>query len=259
MSFRQQILFWLIILAILTLLFGQEPGGLTESFYFVCLLLPVAIGTSWFFNDILVGKYLMARRYWEFGLYFVYSMIISLWAQMIVITLAFAVLARFHMDQLNPNIMNIRLLALTVYGIVFLQAFINMYRQFNYARSRTSELEKEQQIREKAFLMVKADRKQHRIEHDQILYIESLSDYVCFVLSDRENITTRETISRLEKRLPGNFVRIHRSFIVRKEAIESFTREEVRIGEFALPVGRKYKEAFIEEMDTPILPPSRGA
>jgi two-component system, LytTR family, response regulator LytT len=248
MTFRQQLLFWLIMLLMLTLLFGQGITGMITSFYFVCMLLPVAIGTSFVFNEVLVPRFLITRRFWLFGLYFIYSMVISLWAQMIVITIAFIVLAEFHTDQLNPNIMNIRLLALAVYGLVFLQAFLNMYKSFISLNRSAAELRKEQENIDQGFLIVKADRKQYRINYLDILYVESLSDYVRFVLSEGESVSTRETISRLEKRLPKTFVRIHRSFIVRKEAIRSYTKEEVFIGEYILPVGRKYKRLFVKEV-----------
>ena len=245
MSFRHQAIFWLIILVVLTFLFAHPPGGLTESFYFVCVLLPVAIGTSWFFNEILVPRFLFTRQYAKFSLYFLYVLIVSLWAQMIIIFFAFIVLAELRMDRLNPEIMNIRLLALVVYGIVFLQAFINMYLKFQVAAKTMEELRADKLKREHGSLTIRANRIKHQIDFDDILFIESQSDYVCLNLSNREPITTRETISGLEKQLPENFIRIHRSFIVRKEAIHSYSKEEINIGEHRLPIGRKYKESFL--------------
>jgi hypothetical protein len=246
MSFRHQAIFWLIILVVLTVLFAHPPGGFSESFYFVCTLLPVAIGTSWFFNEILVPRYLFTGRYGKFSVYFLYGMIVSLWAQMIVIFFAFIVLAELRVDRLDPEIMNIRLLALVVYGIVFLQAFINMYVKFQGASRSMEVLRSEQLKRQRGVLSIRANRKKHQIDFDDILYIESQSDYVRLTLGSREPISTRETISNLEKRLPDNFIRIHRSFIVRKEAIQSYTKEEVSLGEFSLPIGRKYKENFFD-------------
>jgi len=248
MTFRQNVIFWILILVVLTLLFGQGPGGLIQSFYFVCMLMPVAVGTSWLFNDILVPRYLIPGRYVKFVVNFIYSMIISLWAQMVVIFLSFILLANYQLENMDPLTTNIRLLTLTIYGIVFLQAFVNMYRKFQEASHAAAKLATEQKKQEKGYLMVRANRKQRRLAYEDILYVESLSDYLRFVLKEAEPVTTRETISRLEKQLPQNFVRIHRSFIVRKESVQSFTREEVHIGDQVLPVGRKYKEEFVRRM-----------
>lgn len=250
MKFREHIIFWSILLILLTLLFAQGAMTVTKSFYFVCLLLPVAIGTSWFFNDFLVPNYLLKGHYVKFGLYFIYSMVLSLWAQMMVITLSFILLANYSLGNMNPLASKVEILALTIYGIVFLQAFLSMYRKFMAASRRAEKLNKEQENLSRGTVTVRADRKQHQIAYDDILYIESLSDYIRFALDGKKPITTRESISKMEKELPPTFVRIHRSFIVRKAAIDSFTREEVRIGEHTLPVGRKFKELFIKEVSS---------
>ncbi len=239
----------MVILLLLTILFGQGAGGFGVSFYFVCMLMPVAVVTSWYFNEILVPRYLIRRLYLKFIMYFVYSMIISLWCQMVVIFVSYILLANYQLENMDPLTTDVRLLALTIYGIVFLHAFVNMYRMFTEANRKAAQLATAQEILGKGHIIIRSDRKQHRIDYERILYIESLSDYVRFVLAENDPVITRETISRLEKQLPDLFIRIHRSFIVRRDAIHSYTREEVRVGDQTLPVGRKYKEAFVKTME----------
>jgi DNA-binding LytR/AlgR family response regulator len=78
-----------------------------------------------------------------------------------------------------------------------------------------------------------------------ILYIESLDDYVKVYLKDKE-IITRENISTLEQRLiPHHFVRIHRSFIVSTKAVTSFSAEGVDIEKKFLPFGRAFKQGAV--------------
>ena len=61
---------------------------------------------------------------------------------------------------------------------------------------------------------MRSDRKMVKINFDEIRYVESLSDYIKIHSADK-TITTRETISNIETRLPAkNFLRIHRSYIV---------------------------------------------
>jgi DNA-binding LytR/AlgR family response regulator len=93
------------------------------------------------------------------------------------------------------------------------------------------------------FVYLKADRKDHKIDLDDILYIESLDDYVKVVLKSK-TLITRENISTLEHRLPNNqFVRIHRSFLVALKQIVSVSGESVEVGGKELPFGRAFKKS----------------
>ncbi|MCH4823657.1 LytTR family DNA-binding domain-containing protein [Gramella lutea] len=88
------------------------------------------------------------------------------------------------------------------------------------------------------FIFVKIDRKKHKIDFSKILWIESLSDYLKIETTEGTKVT-RETISSIETKLPqGKFIRIHRSFIVAIERIESYSYEEVIINNRSIPVSR---------------------
>ena len=74
-----------------------------------------------------------------------------------------------------------------------------------------------------------------------VLYIESIKDYVKVKTSDKE-IVTQQKISYLEESLPREqFLRIHRSFIVNVEKIDAYTATDVEIGKHSIPIGRNYK------------------
>ena len=79
------------------------------------------------------------------------------------------------------------------------------------------------------FINLRADRKNLKIPLNEILYIESLKDYIK-VVAKTKNIVTKQSISSLEEALPkNNFVRIHRSFIVAINKIESFASYAIEI------------------------------
>jgi DNA-binding LytR/AlgR family response regulator len=62
------------------------------------------------------------------------------------------------------------------------------------------------------------------------------------IVTATKNIISKQSISSLEEVLPANnFVRIHRSFIIAKNKIESFTSEFVQIGKYELPISRSYR------------------
>ncbi|MDO9374876.1 MAG: response regulator transcription factor [Ferruginibacter sp.] len=88
---------------------------------------------------------------------------------------------------------------------------------------------------------LRADRKNLKILLNDIVYIESLKDYIK-VVTVHKTIITKQSISSLEEMLPKHqFIRIHRSFIVSIDKIESFTNEMVEIGRQQLPISRMYK------------------
>lgn len=90
-------------------------------------------------------------------------------------------------------------------------------------------------------LIVKSDKKMIKINLKEIIYIESLKDYVIIHLSDKR-VVTKQKISFLEQKLmDNNFVRIHRSFLVSAPKIESFTPCYIDIHNQKLPIGRSYK------------------
>jgi DNA-binding LytR/AlgR family response regulator len=94
---------------------------------------------------------------------------------------------------------------------------------------------------EPAFLFLRADRKNLKIQLHEILFIESLKDYVKVVTKDR-SIVSKQSISTIEESLPEQaFLRIHRSFIVSLGKIESFTAGLIQIGKYELPVSRSYR------------------
>lgn len=98
------------------------------------------------------------------------------------------------------------------------------------------------------FVFVRSDRKMVKINFDEIFYIESLSDYIKIYVTDKI-ITTRETISNIETKLPAkNFLRIHRSYIVNLNKAASYTNEFVEIGKNAIPISRTYKENVLKKL-----------
>jgi DNA-binding LytR/AlgR family response regulator len=91
------------------------------------------------------------------------------------------------------------------------------------------------------FIHFRSDRKVLKIPLDDILYIESLKDYIK-VVTKNKTIITKQSISSLEEMLPkDSFTRIHRSYIIALSKIESYTSELIEIAKHELPVSRMYR------------------
>ncbi len=97
-------------------------------------------------------------------------------------------------------------------------------------------------------LFVKAGSVWKNIRIDQILYIESMKDYLSIWTTDGR-IMTLMSFSRVTELLPMNhFFRIHRSYLVSLDKIREVTKNRVRIGDTYLPVGETYKDEFFRRL-----------
>jgi DNA-binding LytR/AlgR family response regulator len=91
------------------------------------------------------------------------------------------------------------------------------------------------------FRYFKTERKMVKVYLDDILFIESIRDYIKIV-TKKGTIVTRQSISSMEDLLPKHlFFRIHRSFIVSFKNIDCFTTERIEIAKYSLPVSRPYR------------------
>lgn len=95
------------------------------------------------------------------------------------------------------------------------------------------------------FLYFKSSGKLTKVYLKDILYIEGLSNYVKIVMVDGTLIVYQK-LSYLEEKLPKNqFIRVHRSYIVSTQHIQSIGRNEVTIMQRLVPIGSKYRENLV--------------
>ncbi len=100
-----------------------------------------------------------------------------------------------------------------------------------------------------AFIYLKSDKKLVKVMLSDILYIESLKDYIR-VKTEAKEIISYQKISFLEEKLPaGKFLRIHRSYIVALDKIQAFSASAVDIGKSEIPIGRFYKNDVLQVLN----------
>ena len=91
------------------------------------------------------------------------------------------------------------------------------------------------------FINFRSDRKMIKVALNDILYIESIKDYIK-VVTVTNTVITKQSISSVEEMLPKEiFIRIHRSYIVALNKIESYNNELVWIAKQELPISRMYR------------------
>ena len=156
---------------------------------------------------------------------------------------------KFRINEYGPLVTDIFLLGIILHFVVLFMSFILLIKHYFIDQSAIGQLEEEKSKFEKGFITIRSNRKRLRIEFNNLLYIESMADYIKIHLADGEELRSKEKISHLEKELPDSFIRIHRSFIVNKEKITSFNREEVLLGKIELPISRSYRSTAISVLN----------
>ncbi len=92
------------------------------------------------------------------------------------------------------------------------------------------------------FLYFRSDRKMVKVMLDEVIYIESLKDYIRIVRTGQPPLVVKQPISIVEEMLPDNlFVRIHRSYIIALKKVTAYTQNEVEIDGTEIPIGKLYK------------------
>lgn len=104
------------------------------------------------------------------------------------------------------------------------------------------------QVDKPSSLYVNVNKKRVRVYFDQVLYIESIKDYVR-IHTPEKRIMTKEKISEFEQKLPAQFLRTHRSYIVNTDKITAYTAQDIEIGDYEIPIGISYKQQVMDSLN----------
>ena len=104
-------------------------------------------------------------------------------------------------------------------------------------------------------IFVKTDYRMVKVTISEIRYIEGMSEYLkIFIEGEAKPIVTLLSMKKMEEKLPENFMRIHRSYIVNLTKIQEINKNRIIMdAETFLPIGDMYKEAFQKYIDTKFL------
>lgn len=103
---------------------------------------------------------------------------------------------------------------------------------------------------ESHYLFVRADYSLIKIDTRTINYIEGYDDYLKIHLANQKPVITRMTIKSILEKLPeNNFIRIHRSYIVPIDKVDSVRSKIVTIGDIKLPLGNSFEENFLKRFN----------
>jgi len=99
------------------------------------------------------------------------------------------------------------------------------------------------------FIFVKTEHKIQKVYLHDIMFIEGLKDYIS-IFTSAERIITLQGMKKMEDALPEkHFVRVHKSYIVALNKIDSIERSRIQIGDKIIPVGDTYRDEFFRMIE----------
>lgn len=122
--------------------------------------------------------------------------------------------------------------------------FTRFLKAVNKLQENTVGKEEKAFSNEASSIFVQSNKKQIKVELEEVLYIESLKDYVKIHFLDKR-VVVKEQLNQIQKRLPDTFLRTHRSYMVNTQKITAYTSKDIEIGDFEIPIGATYKDVVI--------------
>lgn len=138
----------------------------------------------------------------------------------------------------------------------FFQAIAKAQDYLNY-KNKANEISNhkptESKETEQGYIFLKADYKIIKLYYNDILFIEGLKEYVK-IHTQEKNIITYISLQKLTELLPENrFIRIHKSYIVNIEKIDSIENTVVVVNKEVIGIGRSYKNVFFNRINRRLL------
>jgi DNA-binding LytR/AlgR family response regulator len=124
--------------------------------------------------------------------------------------------------------------------------FLKSINRITPAPDTTQVHQLQQVLTERSFAFFNVNKVMVKVMFDDILYVESMREYVYIHLPENK-VITKIGIGEFEKLMTKNFLRVHRSFLVNTHKMTAYTAEEIFINKISIPIGTNYKklvEAF---------------
>ncbi len=228
------ILFWIIYYLLFGLIWAKE-GKYLDSFCLEFVLLPVRIMSVYLTIYLLIPKYLIEKQFKSF---FAAYLLMLLGAGLLQQLFFYLFVENFLLiDATNIYTFNgvVRSIILINTTVVFVSA-IYISHLFFIEKSKNDKAIGDN------LLALKSNKRTYTVKENEIVHIDGLGNYVTFHLQDATSIIVYDSLKNITKNLSENFVRIHKSHIVNKSFIKSFSKEniETKTGVF-VPIGKSFE------------------
>ena len=130
----------------------------------------------------------------------------------------------------------------------FLKAVNKVFQQKDSSLQSSHPSVEKNESKQDSHLYFRVDRKMVKVMINDIVYIEGMKNYIKIV-TEKGNIITKNSMAAVEAMLPEDkFIRVHRSYIVLKSKIRSFTNEMIGVGNIEIPIGKLFKNEVMKAL-----------
>lgn len=209
------LIFWCAVLLFFTYLFGAGSKSYQDTLLFSLFLMPITIATTYVSIYKLIPDYLITKRYFLFGLYSLYTLVVSSYLIMLSIFFSLIYLANFEYDAMNPLTKNILLVTTVVYLFIFIVS------AFKLLKLNIQQIEKTN-VLERKFLETQLKLKEQELNylkmqiHPHFLF-NTLNTIYGFALKKADE--TPEMILKLSNLLDYLLYQADKPFVLLKEEV----------------------------------------
>lgn len=238
--------YWLVFVCFFTWVWGTYDHDYFRNFMIQVLSLPARIILVYVTLYFLFTKFFLKKQYGIFVFLFILLLLfVTVFIQRVLFFYvvqpnylqSFETSNFFAITELMNTLLDVNIAIIIPLGYTF-------FRSWQKTNQKTIDLEKKQieYLNDDEFIYFKVEKSLQKVFIKDIVLIESLKNYIKVKTADRE-IIAYKSISSVEELLPKEkFLRVHRSYIVSLNSIDSFSPSKLILKGIQIPIGRKYKE-----------------
>ncbi|WP_226293986.1 LytR/AlgR family response regulator transcription factor [Aquimarina algicola] len=235
--------FWILYYIIFGIIWVKE-GDYKASFYLEFVLLPVRIFSVYLTVLYLIPQFLLKKKFFHFLILYISLLFIASAVQRLFM--------HFFVDDYNDftflQIFDINALLRAIILINSTVVFVSSVYILDYY---FEEKEKNKLLSvniPKKTLELRSNKRVYTIAEDEIIHIEGLGNYITYHLADDSTIVVYNGLKKALQELSDSFIRIHKSHIINKEKVKSYSKDNIELlnGKL-LPIGNSVDFNMIVE------------
>ena len=229
------ILFWVLYYILFSLIWAKE-GRYFASFGLEFILIPLRILASYFVIYFLIPRQLLKGQELKFGIMY---LIVILFGGLLQRIFTYYFYELVILEE-TSGLLTMQSLIKSVILINSTVLFLSALKIFKHWKIQQLDLRESKQ----KLIEIRANKRNYRINTSEIMYVEALGNHVIFYLTRARKLISYISLKEAECRLPENFMRSHKSFLINKDLVESYNSETVDISGRVLPISRSIQINF---------------
>ena len=242
--FLTHAVFWLGYYLLFSFIWMKPEQGYFASFYLEFVLMPVRMLAVYCMIYFLIPQFLVVRQYRAFfGGYLALILIAGI--LQLIFSHFFYHRLLLNQTEFGLSFSSLMRSMILVNTTVLLLGTAKVFQLYMQLLESVANNHKDSVVND--VIEVKSDRRMHRLKLSQILFIEGMGNYVTYYLNNGDKKIVYSSIKETESRLPNEFLRLHRSYIINRKHIESYNKDNVIIGGHELPRAKDIVDKQLQE------------